>query len=191
MIGFIKLPMLLFERVFNRNVIKSFSVSLFAIRGNSIQVERGTSIDRYCAIGSYVYIGKNVSVTQASIGNYVSVGNNVSIGQGEHLLDAPSTSSHFYSDPWGVLTAEECVIKDDVWIGAGAVILRGVEIGVGAVVGANAVVTRNVAPYDIVVGVPARVLRSRFDAEKKKRIIDSRWWDHDIKNAKAILNKLE
>jgi acetyltransferase-like isoleucine patch superfamily enzyme len=191
MIGLFKWPILLFVRLFKRNIIKSLSVSFYALKGKSIQVERGASIDRYCAVGSYVYIGKNVSITHASIGNYVSIGNNVSIGQGEHLLDTPSTSSHFYSDPWKVLTSGECVIQDDVWIGAGAVILRGVVIGVGAVVGANAVVTGDVAPYDIVVGVPARVLRARFDGVKKKKLIDSRWWDKDIESAKEILKRLE
>jgi len=73
----------------------------------------------------------------------------------------------------------DVTIGSDVWIGREALILSGVEIGHGAVIGARAVVTRDVPPYAIVAGVPARVVRSRFDADLIARLLACRWWDWD------------
>ena len=68
-------------------------------------------------------------------------------------------------------------IGHDVWIGYGAIIMDGVTIGTGAVVAAAAVVTKDVPPYAIVAGVPARIIRYRFDDDTIRRLLESRWWD--------------
>ena len=68
-------------------------------------------------------------------------------------------------------------IGHDVWIGYGAIIMDGVTVGTGAIVGAAAVVTKDVPPYAIVAGVPARIIRYRFDENTIKRLLESRWWD--------------
>lgn len=172
--------------------INSLGVSISAL-GNSrgVQVMGGVSIDSASRLGSYTYIGLNTNVTKSSIGRYCSIANNVSIGQGEHNLEHISTSSLFYSNPWNTLTSKDCVIESDVWIGVDAVILRGVRVGVGAVVAANAVVTKDVEPYAIVAGVPARLIRYRFPENHQKHILASKWWQHEVKDAKNLIGELE
>ena len=71
----------------------------------------------------------------------------------------------------------DIVIGNDVWIGYEAVILSGVHIGDGAVIGARAVVTKDVAPYTVVGGVPAKKIKLRFDEETVRRLLTLRWWD--------------
>jgi len=73
-------------------------------------------------------------------------------------------------------------IGHDVWIGANAVIMRGVKIGNGAVIAAGAIVNKDVEPYSIVGGVPARHLKYRFDKETIERLLKSEWWNLDISN---------
>ena len=73
---------------------------------------------------------------------------------------------------------ESPVIGHDVWIGASAAILPGVTIGTGAIVGANSVVTRDVGPYEIVAGNPARLIRKRFSDEVIAGLLESEWWQY-------------
>lgn len=146
----------------------------------------GSSIDSNTSIGNYVFVGKNTHITKAKIGNYCSIANNVSIGHGEHDLKRLSTSTRFYENSYDELTSKPCNIGSDVWIGVGAVILRGVTIGNGAVVGANAVVTRDVPDFAIVAGVPARIIRYRFGDVSIGAINDSNWWDLDIDDARKV-----
>jgi acetyltransferase-like isoleucine patch superfamily enzyme len=113
--------------------------------------------------GSYVNSG---SVDSADIGCWCSIGFAVQIGPTEHDLGHASTSPVFRRR-FRTADAEPAQparpkIGHDVWIGSGAIVLRGVTIGDGAVVAAGAVVTRDVAPYTVVAGVPARFLKDRF-----------------------------
>ena len=172
--------------------IRSLSVSSLAI-GNSreIKIMHSTSIDSASSIGSYTYIGSYTNITKSRIGRYCSVANNVSIGQGEHRLDRVTTSAKFCATPWETLTANDCVIESDVWIGVDAVVLRGVKIGLGAVVAANAVVTKDVPDFAIVGGVPARLIRYRFSEEKQKIILATRWWEKEHGEAAPVISQLE
>ncbi len=81
----------------------------------------------------------------------------------------------------------DTVIGNDVWIGQNAVILPGVHIGDGAIIGANSVVGSDVAPYTIVVGNPAKVLRKRFDEELINLLLEWKWWDKPISEIKALI----
>ena len=120
---------------------------------------------------SYVNSGE---IAAAKIGAWCSIGYGVLIGPTEHDLGFASTSPNFANNEQLVVRALRSklpppVIEDDVWIGAHAVILRGVRIGRGAVIGAAAVVTRDVPEYSIAVGVPARVIRTRFEHDSSQQ----------------------
>ena len=120
------------------------------------------------------------------MGKFCSVSWNVSIGGADHDHSRVTTHSFLYSDEFGLKPedepgydrfAEPCVVGNDVWIAANVCICRGVRIGDGAVIGAGAVVTTDVEPYTIVAGVPARVVRRRFDDRTAAMLQKSRWWD--------------
>jgi acetyltransferase-like isoleucine patch superfamily enzyme len=110
--------------------------------------------------GAYVYIGPYSEVApNVQIGNYSMLSSNVVITGRDHRFDIPGTPIRFSGRPESVETR----IGLDVWIGQGVTVLRGVSIGNGAIIGAGAVVTKDVPPYAVVGGIPARVLRYRFD----------------------------
>jgi acetyltransferase-like isoleucine patch superfamily enzyme len=95
------------------------------------------------------------------MGNYVMIGPSLLITGNDHRFDQPGSAVIFSGRP----APETCVIEDDVWFGARVTILMGIRVGRGAIVAAGAVVTRDVPPYTIVGGVPARPIRRRFDDE--------------------------
>jgi len=148
-------------------------------------------IDDNSSVGFNTFIGKGVNITKSKIGNYCSIAPGAMIGLGEHDINQISTSSLFYENPYDYLTNKNCLIKDDVWIGANAIILRGVEIGIGAVIGAGAIVTKDVPNFSVVVGVPARVIKYRFDIKKQKAIINSKWWEYDLQKANKIIKNIK
>ena len=154
-------------------------------------VEKNTIIDHTSTVGNECYINSNCIITKSSIGNYCSIGSNVVIGPGEHDLTKCSTSGRFYSNTYEELTKKHCIIGNDVWIGTYAIVMRGVSIGNGAVVGANSVVTKDVLDFAIVAGVPARMLKFRFDNDTQKKLIDSNWWNLDLEDATHLIKKLE
>lgn len=157
----------------------------------TIVISENVGIDKNTFIGDYTYIGPNSNVTKAVIGRYCSIGGNVNIGVGEHDIEKISLNACFYENIYEELTKNECVISDDVWVGVNAIILRGVKVGRGAVIGAGAIVTKDVAPYSVVVGVPAKEIKKRFSDIKINKIEESKWWKYDEKEARNILNQLQ
>ncbi|WP_282571523.1 CatB-related O-acetyltransferase [Neorhizobium turbinariae] len=155
------------------------------------EIRPSSRISSDSTIGRYCYIGERCDVTRSSIGNYVSIANNVSIGQGEHDIDRISTSSLFYRDAKAVLTKGSCDIAHDVWIGVDSIIRRGVNIGIGAVVGANSFVNRDVPAFAIVAGSPARIVGFRFNEAQRQLILASEWWDRDLEDAREKFAELE
>ncbi len=154
-------------------------------------------------IGAFSYFNYGCEVGDAEIGRYCSVGQHTLIAPGEHPMQFLSTHP-FTSDPSGVSAGMPdnddyariaCTgisrrntpkrvgmarIGHDVWIGARAIILRGVTLGHGAVVAAGAVVTKDVEPYRIVGGVPATPIRWRFPSDLRIQILDLEWWNYDL-----------
>jgi virginiamycin A acetyltransferase len=175
----------------SNNRILSFDVSLKAIVGHDIGIMSGVYVCENSTIGSYSYIGSNSIISKTIIGRYNSIASNVSIGHGEHPLSSISTNAVFIESPYEVFTKEDCVVEHDVWIGVGAIVRRGVRLGVGSVIGANSFVNKDVPPYAIVAGTPARLIKFRFDENKIARIMDSKWWEADKEEAQAIINELE
>ena len=172
--------------------IRSLDVAPRAFKNSfEIEVSPNSSIDKTSSIGSYTYVGSNTNITKSNIGRYCSIANNVSIGQGEHCLTSISTSVKFYDDPWRTLTKDDCEIASDVWIGVDAVLLRGIKVNFGAVIAANAVVTKDVPAFAIVGGVPAKLIRYRFSVDKQQAILKSRWWEKDKDEAAIAIKKLE
>lgn len=172
------------------NTYPAAGVSPAALRGRGVQCMAGSLIDPFSEVGSYTYVGHNSYLTRAVVGRYTSIGPNVSIGLGEHPADQITTCMMFTEDAYRVLTARPCVIGNDVWIGVGSVIRRGVTVGDGAVVGANSFVNADVPPFAIVVGSPARVIKHRFPPAAAARISSSRWWDLEPAEARLRMNML-
>jgi acetyltransferase-like isoleucine patch superfamily enzyme len=142
-------------------------------------------------IHSYTYLGKNCLVQNTSIGKFCSIANDVLIGLGNHPLELLSTSPIFYrrNNPLqidlikkdlDIVEYKPINIGNDVWVGTRAIIMDGVSIGHGSVIAANSVVTKDVPPYAVVGGVPAKILKYRFSLEKREEIISSKWWDSSI-----------
>lgn len=142
-------------------------------------------------IGAHTYGAPRVrwwgEEANLSIGKYCSIAEGVEIYLGgNHRTDWVTT----FPFSWFARTWPEArdlvghpgsrgsvVVGNDVWLGAGCVILSGVRIGDGAVVGSRAVVSRDVPPYAIVAGNPAQVVRTRFDDDRVARLLATRWWD--------------
>lgn len=139
-------------------------------------------------IGRHTNIGGRTRVRSGTIGAFCSIAWDVSIGGGEHVTHFATTHPVYTStnaigipgDPdmitW-LRPAEPPVIGNDVWIGAHAVILRGVTIGDGAVIAAGAVVTKDVEPYSIVGGVPARHIKYRLEEDVRADLLKTKWWE--------------
>lgn len=120
------------------------------------------------------------------VGRYCSIAASVRSSLQNHRLDALTTHPALYESRLGIVAADmvpasPLLIEDDVWIGNNVVILPGCKfIGRGAVVGAGSIVTRDVAPYSIVAGNPAKKMRDRFEADVIKNIEATRWWMLDL-----------
>ena len=151
----------------------------------------GSSMDRYS------YCGHECQIVNCEIGSFCSISDHVFIGGAEHPLDWVSTSPVFqntkHSGPakrfakFDLPKSKKTVVGNDVWIGHGAIIKAGVKIGDGAAVAAGAVVTKDVPPYAVVGGVPAKVIKNRFTEEVIARLEEIQWWDFpDEEIAKVI-----
>ena len=146
----------------------------------------GGCLLRDCSVGSYVHIGPNCILNKANVGNYCSIAPHVQIGGLEHPYQDLSTSTFLTDNSKRELTE----IGHDVWIAAGAIVRTGVKIGNGAVVGANSFVNKDVPPYAIVVGSPAKVYKMRFDEATIAQLEESRYWEQKPAEARKTLLKI-
>ncbi len=139
-------------------------------------------------LDDYSYVERQAEVIYASIGKFCAIASNARVNALEHPIERVSQHKITYRANEYFLGArldqdfrekrrgQAVEIGHDVWVGHGAVIMPGIKIGHGAVIAASAVVTRDVAPYAIVAGVPAKFLKWRFDNKISERIIALSWW---------------
>ncbi len=161
-------------------------------------------IINHTQIGKYTYVSRNALIQNTTIGNYCSISHDVILGLGAHPLTMFSTSPIFYKvynnlnvklveRDISVQEYKPIIIGSDVWIGARVIVMDGVTIGHGAVVAAGAVVTKDVPPYAIVGGVPAKVIRYRFSENIRNALLESEWWKksaQDVYLSKERLNDI-
>ncbi len=141
-------------------------------------------------LGLHSYVSTNCNIQNTKIGNYCSIGPNVTIAPGKHPAHIfPSTHPVFYSlkkqNGYTFVKnqkfdeTQNVVIENDVWIGVNAVLLDGVHIANGAIVAAGALVTKDVTPYTIVAGVPAKMIKKRFETDVIENYLTQQWWNNE------------
>jgi phosphonate metabolism protein (transferase hexapeptide repeat family) len=156
--------------------------------GRRCEVLQNTRIE-YASLGDYSYLGENCEVADAAIGKFTAIANSVRIGAPNHPMGRASQHRFTYCPEYYEATAsrdrdffagrrgDRVNVGHDVWIGHAAILLPGVTVGDGAVIAAGAVVSRDVAPYTIVGGVPARAIRQRFPAHVAASLRRIAWWE--------------
>lgn len=148
-------------------------------------------------IGKYSYIGNNSFVIDTDIGNFTSISTDCYIGGASHPIDWVSTSPVFHK--WENIMKKnfsrhdfeifkKTKIGNDVWIGNRVMIKSGVTIGDGAIVGMGSVVTKDIGPYEVWAGNPAKLIKKRFDDETIKHLEDINWWDWEDDKIKKYAN---
>jgi len=161
---------------------------------------RDSSIGRCCEIladtslhtaelGDFSYLGPRCIVGDATIGKFCAIAAEVRIGAPNHPMDRPSMHRFTYCPEYYAAGAvrdhaffdrrkeDRAVIGNDVWIGHGVIVLPGVKVGDGAVLAAGAVITKDVQPYTVVGGIPAKFIRERFSRSIAERLTSIAWWD--------------
>ena len=156
--------------------------------GRRCEILSHTRIE-YASLGDYSYLGENCEVADAVIGKFTAIANSVRIGAPNHPMGRPSQHRFTYVPEYYEASAsrdrdffadrrgDRVIVGNDVWVGHAAILLPGVNVGDGAVIAAGAVVSRDVAPYTIVGGVPARPIRKRFDDSVAASLHRIAWWD--------------
>lgn len=161
--------------------------------GRYVEIGKGSRV-AHSTVGDYSYCDRYADIANATLGKFVNIASFTRIGPTDHPMHLASMhhflyrSSYYWEDTpddpefFAQRLARRTTIGHDTWIGHGAIIRPEVTIGHGAVVAASAVVTRDVAPYEIVTGVPASPMRMRFSDLIIDRLMQLAWWDweHDI-----------
>ena len=140
----------------------------------------------YSELGDMSYLSTRSKAFSCHIGKFSSISWNVSIGPANHDYKRVSSHAMLYAKRFGMIEGctdrfydqydKETIVGNDVWIGCNSVIMRGVHVGDGAVIGANAVITKDVAPYSIVGGVN-KLIKKRFNDEIIQKLLYIKWWD--------------
>jgi acetyltransferase-like isoleucine patch superfamily enzyme len=163
-----------------------------------------------CAIGLGSYISDNSVIKHAQIGRFCSIGSNVQTGMGTHPTGTfVSTHPAFYSvekhagftfatrntfSEMIFIDAEKkyvVEIGNDVWVGSNVLIMDGIRIGDGAIIAAGSVVNKDVAPYAIVAGVPAKFIRNRFTDEQITHLNNIKWWNWPPEKIQAEVDRFQ
>ena len=179
----------LFKYLFRRNVSKLALVHNQSVLDKFSRIKLGTKIF-ISSVEAYSYVSRGSSLYYTKVGKFTSIGMDCKIGLPSHTLTMLSTSPIFTENrnatghTWVksdiVVPYKQTIIGNDVWIGDNVLIMGGVTIGDGAVIGAGSIVTKDLPAYSIAVGIPAKVIKYRFDLEKRKQLEDFCWWNAPI-----------
>lgn len=186
------------ETVYLKNVVSGANIEIgdYTIYNDFVHdprdFERSNVLYHYPVNGDRLKIGKFCSIACGAKFLFTS---------GNHSLRSLSTYTFpIFFEEWGLDAKDICsawdnkgdiVIGSDVWIGYEALILSGVTVGDGAIIGSRAVVTKDVPPYTIVGGVPAKPIRRRFDGAVIERLEKLRWWDWDIETIRRSIPAIQ
>lgn len=176
----------LFKNIFNTGV------SLFALVDNKSIINHKAKINRQVKVyqsnvGPYSYVGSKTELICTDIGKFCSIAHRCTIGLGSHSMNKMSTSPIFTAiknatgHSWASINNfqefHNVLIGNDVWIGIEVIIMGGVRIGNGAIIGAGSIVTKDIPDYAIAVGVPAKVIKYRFEKPLIDRLMEIQWWN--------------
>jgi acetyltransferase-like isoleucine patch superfamily enzyme len=186
------------------------SIKYRLLHRGKVKIEDGVVINKQTQIGAYTFIGAKVLIgpAAASIGKFCSIASGSIIGPNSHDLKKATTATVPFvaateQEFFGQKTAEDqlryrrykeqlnqhkVIIEDDVWMGHNAIIMPGVRVGTGAVIGSAAVVTKDVSPYSIVAGVPARLVRMRFTEITIDALLEHKLYKRNPDQLLALFN---
>lgn len=171
--------------VLNNCIIGDFSRITNSILNGYNRIDRNTLI-YHSKLDYASYIGNNSMVMHSEIGKFCSLSWGITIGPANHDYTRLTTHDFLYNQFYDLNPTNDAaydrfknktIVENDVWIGTGAVVLNGVKIGNGSVIGANAVVTKDIEPYAIAVGNPAKIIKMRFQDDIINNLLELKWWE--------------
>jgi len=171
-----------------------------------VRIKKGVKVPKGSFFGKYTYCGFGKFHSPVNIGKYCSIGPGFSIGLTNHnislLTTHPFVDSNMVFGGYEeyrdidyknklIKKQDERIAKivnigNDVWIGSNVNIIEGLNIGNGSVLAAGAVVTKDVPPYSVVGGVPAKIIKYRFDEDTINKLEELKWWELDLKDIKHL-----
>jgi len=183
------------RKIYYQRKYSSLKILSNVVLGNNNTFEEGVTLNdsvnvSKTSIGKYTYIAPRTHINRTKIGRYCSIGPEVLCGLGVHPTSLVSTHPSFFStkgqsqivfaDSNYFDEVKETILGNDVWVGARVTILDGLTIGDGAIIGAGSIVTKDVPPYAIVVGNPAKIIKYRFENEIIEKLLEIKWWTWEV-----------
>ncbi len=180
-------------------ISKDAKVGKKTVLNAPVRLVGNANVKHSCNVGSYTFINSGTTLFPATkMGKFCSIGKNCELGAFDHPTTWLSSSPIQYNlklhfpdyiedfEQKKIVRPKETIFGNDVWIGSLAVVKRGLTIGDGAIIAGGSVVVKDVPPYAIVGGVPAKVLKYRFDEKTIERLMRLQWWDMPIEDLKNI-----